>query len=53
MEICSNGHSEIVYDERDCPFCEHIKDLELVTKEKEQLQQELDDINKFLSPELP
>lgn len=34
MELCSNGHGEICYEERNCPACEVIeekqKDIDLL-----------------------
>ena len=27
MEICSADHEEIIHDQRNCPICEQIKDL--------------------------
>lgn len=33
MEICSNGHVEIVHDERSCPMCELIIEIEALKDE--------------------
>ena len=48
MELCSDGHPEICYDERDCPMCDletdlrsEIKELE---KQVESLQSEVGDL---------
>ena len=38
MDICSSGHDEIVYDERNCPLCEANGQIEELEKEKKELE---------------
>ena len=42
MDICSEGHDEIVFDGMACPVCALIKDYEA---EKDELQDEIKDLN--------
>jgi predicted RNase H-like nuclease (RuvC/YqgF family) len=55
MNICSSGHDEIVYDNRDCPICvlkeehrqeidEKNSEIEKLKKENENLQEEVDNL---------
>ena len=53
MEMCSSGHEEIVYDRGSCPLCEKNKEYEDLEERVKELEGELGDVNKFLSPELP
>ena len=49
MNICNDGHSEIVYTDWTCPLCSLQIDLHKLRDEYEQLEQELntleDDLN--------
>ena len=38
MDICSCGHDEIVYNERNCPLCEANEQIEELEKEKGELE---------------
>lgn len=53
VELCSDGHDEIVYAERKCPLCAVQHDLELMEKRAtdaeevvEQLQGELESMER-------
>ncbi len=41
MTLCSDGHKEICYEERDCPLCIQIG----ITEEAEKLYDKLDQLN--------
>jgi hypothetical protein len=44
MQICSDGHDEVVYQGKDCPVCPLVKDiadLESALEEKKQEVQEM------------
>ena len=45
MKICLNGHDEIVYEGRTCPFCEEIFELTLTVAELEKAVDELKVLN--------
>ena len=42
MNICSNGHSEIVYTDWTCPLCDLQTDLTQLRTEYETLEKELE-----------
>ena len=49
MNICSNGHSEIVYTDWTCPLCSLQTDLHQLRGEYEQLEQELNSLEEDLN----
>ena len=49
MNICSNGHSEIVYTGWTCPLCDLHTDLAQLRHEYEQLEEQLDTTETELS----
>ena len=46
MNICSEGHDEIVYNGRVCPLCAEIKERQL---EKDDLEDKIDEIRDVIS----
>ena len=42
MDICNDGHSEIVYDQRHCPLCEVLKELKDTENQIEKLEKDSD-----------
>lgn len=44
MEVCSNGHDEIVYDSRNCPLCEMIEEKDEAEKLVEGLENKVADL---------
>ena len=58
MEICSNGHEEIVYDNSGkyrfkCPMCELVEEIDDKDKEILTIKNELDLANDYLSEHCP
>lgn len=53
MEMCSDGHDEIVHDERNCPLCEALEELndhhqtiEMRDNRIEELESKIEDLEK-------
>lgn len=44
MNMCSDGHEEIVHEERRCPLCSKISDLESAEKTISDLQETINDL---------
>ena len=49
MNICNDGHSEIVYTDWTCPLCDLQNDFVQLRKEYEQLEEQLDTAETELS----
>lgn len=48
MDLCSNNHQEICYDERKCPLCEMKKEIEQKDDTISELNEEVKRLNKFI-----
>lgn len=48
MQICDDGHEEIVYDGRDCPLCYELDEKHQLEKKMEALVDENDKLNEQL-----
>lgn len=44
MDICSDGHSEIVYNERNCPLCIANKEIENLEEQIRLQQEKIEDL---------
>ena len=42
MNLCSDGHDEICYESRNCPFCEHMNEA---SEREEAMQSSIDRLN--------
>ena len=56
MNLCSDGHDEIAYEGRDCPFCDLQNELNDTKNELDdtkselaQVQEQLDEVQKELN----
>ena len=41
MTLCSEGHDEVCYEERDCPMCKLLEENKILTAEIENLKEEI------------
>jgi glutaredoxin len=52
MNLCADGHDEICYESRDCPFCEKIKESDETIgelgNENIGLRSEIAELNQYL-----
>ena len=46
MQVCYNNHSEIVYDEKNCPLCEAIRNIKEIIKLKDKLEDDVGELEK-------
>lgn len=44
MQVCSDGHDEIVHDNRECPLCLVIREKQELEKDIENLQEEIKEL---------
>ena len=44
MKICDDGHDEVCYEERLCPACKLVADLEAAQSEIENLKEEITEL---------
>lgn len=41
MNLCSDGHEEVCYEERNCPVCEKMTEIDTLEKTIRELREEL------------
>lgn len=44
MNLCDDQHEEICFEQRVCPLCEKIKEIENLEKKIDELKQEISEI---------
>jgi len=44
LEICSNRHREVVYEDGDCPVCEEIEEVKRVQSDYDELKEEYENL---------
>jgi transcription initiation factor IIE alpha subunit len=53
MTICSNNHSEIIHNEKLCPLCDKMSDLESAEETIADLQDTIKDLESQLKEQKP
>lgn len=48
MNLCSHNHDEICYETYHCPLCETTIDLENAEKERDDLQEKVDELEETI-----
>lgn len=51
MNLCDDGHQEICYEGRNCPFCEYIEDVQKEIKALNESIEDTDKLNDILAEE--
>jgi transcription initiation factor IIE alpha subunit len=46
MNLCSDGHEEIVHEGRTCPVCDKQEELDRAKQEIDDLESEVQDLNR-------
>lgn len=53
MNLCNDGHTEVCYEERECPVCELIKEyenrLDNMTEKLTSMEADIQDLNERLA----
>jgi polyhydroxyalkanoate synthesis regulator phasin len=47
MQVCGDGHEEIVCETRYCPLCEKKKEVDRLEREIESLREEIDQLQEY------